>query len=326
MGYKKCSRADGANRDAVKGLENVAQTIAFVGLGTMGGPMAHNIARAGFNLRVYNRTQSRAESLRAEGALVCDSPGEAATGAEIVVSMLSDDAAVEAVTSDDDGILNALPPGGIHLSMSTLSADAARRLSQLHDLHDQTYVAGPVFGRPDAAAAGKLWILLSGDPSAKAQVGPVCAAMGQGTLDLGDDPTSAHIVKICNNFLIGAAIAAMGEAFTLAERSGVDRKLLYEILTKTTFAAPVYVNYGRLIASETFTPSGFGLPLGQKDIRLAEELARDLQVPLPLAHLVQDRLTSARAKGRDDQDWACLTLESSEAAGLEPGRLNRSGA
>lgn len=304
--------------DAIAGT-----TVAFVGLGAMGLPMAANLQAAGFTLRVYNRTAGKAATLADQGATVCETPGEAVSGAQVVVSMLADDAAVEAVTSDDDGILNALEPGGVHLSMSTLSPDAARRLSQLHDLHESYYVAGPVFGRPDAAKAGKLWILLSGDADAKAKVAPLCAAMGQGTFDLGDDPAAATVVKVCNNFLIGAAIAAMGEAFTLAEKAGVDRQQMYEILTQTTFAAPVYVNYGKLIAPESFEPAGFSLPLGQKDIRLAQEMGRDLQVPLPTANLVQDRLTAARAKGRDELDWACLTLESSEAAGLEAGRLNR---
>jgi 3-hydroxyisobutyrate dehydrogenase-like beta-hydroxyacid dehydrogenase len=232
---------------------------------------------------------------------------------------------VEEVTSGDEGILRCLDPSSVHLSMSTISPEAARHLAGLHDLYETRYVAGPVFGRPDAAAAKKLWVMLSGDADARAQVRPVAEALGQGVFEVGDDPAAANIVKLCGNFLIAAALEAMAEAFTLAEKAGVDRATAYSVLTQTLFANPLYQNYGRVIASETYEPAGFALPLGQKDIGLVQRIGRATHTPLPLASLLLDHLTAARAKGRDYMDWAALALEASEAAGLAPARFASSG-
>jgi 3-hydroxyisobutyrate dehydrogenase-like beta-hydroxyacid dehydrogenase len=205
--------------------------------------------------------------------------------------------------------------------MSTISPDTSRHLASLHELHDTHYVAGPVFGRPDAAAAKKLWVMLSGDAAGRSLARPVAEALGQGVSELGDDPAAANVVKLCGNFLIGAAIEAMAEAFTLAEKAGVDRNAAYSVLTQTLFASPVYKYYGQLIAAETYQPAGFALPLGQKDVMLTQQLGRAIQTPLPLANLLQDHLTAARAKGRDHLDWSALALEVSEAAGLTPARF-----
>jgi 3-hydroxyisobutyrate dehydrogenase-like beta-hydroxyacid dehydrogenase len=239
----------------------------------------------------------------------------------VVITMLADDAALEEVTAGDDGILTCLDPGCVHLSMSTVSPETSRHLADLHDLHDTHYVGGPVFGRPDAAAAKKLWIMLSGAADGRTRARPVADALGQGVFDLGDDPAAANVVKLCGNFLLGAAIEAMAEAFTLAEKAGVDRSAAYSVLTQTIFASPVYQNYGRLIATETFEPAGFALPLGQKDISLVQQIGRATNTPLPLASLLLDHLTAARAKDRDHMDWSALALEASEAAGLKPDRL-----
>jgi 3-hydroxyisobutyrate dehydrogenase-like beta-hydroxyacid dehydrogenase len=284
----------------------------------MGLPMARNLISAGFGVRVYNRTASKARSLADIGAICCETPGEAATEVGIVCTMLADDVALESVTLGDDGILNALVPGGIHISLSTVSPEISRRLSAHHDLHDSVYLAAPVFGRPDVATAGKLNILLSGgDSESRARVTPVLQAMGQKIWDFGDDAGAANVVKVCGNFMIGAAIEAMAEAFTLAEKNGVPRQSIFEMLTQTTFAAPAYQSYGKLIAAQEYLPAGFTVPLGQKDIGLAQDLGKKSHVPLPFAGVVQDRITAARAKGRDEMDWACLALEASESAGLK---------
>lgn len=299
------------------------ETIGFIGLGSMGLPMATNLQAAGFGLRVYNRTSGKATALVNAGAILCESPGEAAEGVDIVISMLSDDTAVESVTIAEDGILNYLAPGGIHLSMSTIAPDTARRLADLHALRDTTYLGGPVYGRPDVAAAGKLNLLLSGDSEAKVRVRPVQEAMGRAIWDFGDDPVAAHVVKVCGNFMIGAAIAAMGEAYTLAEKNSIDRQAFHEMMSQTVFGCPVYQSYGKLIAAEEYDEVGFSVPLGQKDIRLAQQLGQLTFTPMPLAALVQEKLVATRAKGRDNQDWAALALESSEAAGLDPKRKQK---
>jgi 3-hydroxyisobutyrate dehydrogenase-like beta-hydroxyacid dehydrogenase len=295
----------------------MAETVGFVGLGAMGLPMVKNLLAAGFGVRVYNRTRARAEALIDNGATVCDSAAEAATDVRVVCTMLSDDAAVESVTVGDDGILNALAPGAIHLSLSTIGPETARRLMTLHDLHDSVYLAAPVYGRPEVAQAGKLNILLSGgDAATRESVHPVLLAMGQKVWDFGDEVGAANVVKVCGNFMIGVAIEAMAEAFALAEKNGVSRLAIYEMLTQTIFASPAYVAYGKLIAEQQYLPPGFTVPLGQKDITLAQELGKRSNVPLPIAGIVQDKLIAARAKGRDEMDWACIGLEAAEAAGL----------
>lgn len=296
-------------------------TIGFIGLGAMGTPMAHNLLNSGFLLRLFNRTASKAAALIERGAVLCESPAEVATEADIVITMLADDAAVENATIGEEGLLHTLEPDGVHLSMSTISPLLARRLSAMHDLHDQHYVAAPVYGRPPVAEAGQLWIMLSGaDESVRERVRPVLAAMSRSIHDFGDGPDAAHVVKVCGNYMIGAAIEAMGEAFTLAEKAGVSRQDTYEFLTQSVFASIVYQSYGKLIAAEQYEPAGFALPLGLKDITLAEQLAAETLTPLPLAGVVRSHLVAARAKGRDNEDWATLAREISEAAGLSPDR------
>ncbi|MDX1932431.1 MAG: NAD(P)-dependent oxidoreductase [Capsulimonadales bacterium] len=297
--------------------EPMKKAVAFIGLGAMGLPMASNLLKAGFTLRVYNRTAEKASGLVEGGAVLCESPADAARSTDIVCSMLADDAAVESMSLGEDGILNGLTSGGIHLSLSTISPELSRRLAAEHDLRGSVYLAAPVYGRPEVAQAGQLNVLLSGGTAdVRERVQPVLLAMGQKVWDFGDEPGAAHVVKVCGNFMIGAAIEAMGEAFTLAEKNGVSRQAIYEMLTLTVFGSPVYRSYGRLIATQEYLPAGFTLPLGQKDITLAQELGKRSGVPLPLAGVVQDRLIAARAKGRDAMDWACLALEASEAAGL----------
>jgi 3-hydroxyisobutyrate dehydrogenase-like beta-hydroxyacid dehydrogenase len=295
----------------------MAATVGFMGLGSMGAPMVRNLMAKGYALRVYNRTAEKARAFAEEGAVVCETPGEAAQGAEFVVTMLDADASVEQVTVGDEGILTSLAPGGIHLSCSTIGPDTSRRLAALHDLHDSVYLTTPVFGRPEAATAAKLNILVSGgDAVVRAHVRPVLEAMGQAVWDFGDEPGAANVVKLCGNFLILAATEAMAEAFTLAEKNGVDRTAVYEMLTQTVFNCPVYQGYGRMVASQVFEPVGFSLPLGLKDIRLVEEVGRTSQTPLPVADLVDQRMVAALAKGRGHFDAAAFALEASEAAGL----------
>ncbi len=288
----------------------------------MGLPMATNLIRAGYPLRVYNRTAAKAAPLAALGATVCESPAEVAEAADVVFTMLADDRAVESATIGDDGLLHTLSPGGIHVSCSTISPALARHLSTLHDLHDQQYVAAPVYGRPPVAEAGQLWIMLSGADAATRERVRVCLApLSHATRDFGDAPDAAHVVKVCGNYMIGAAIEAMGEAFTLAEKSGVSREDIFAFLTESVFACPVYRNYGKLIAAETYEPAGFTLPLGLKDVSLAQTLADETLTPLPFAGVLRAQLTAARAKGHDEHDWATLAREVSEAAGLPPDRF-----
>lgn len=293
--------------------------IGFIGLGGMGSAMAANVRKAGIGMRVYNRTPDKAKALVEGGAVQADTPAGSAQPGGIVVTMLTNDQAVEEMAFGENGFGEVLGEGGVHVSMSTISPEMARRLSERHAAQGTHYVAAPVFGKPDAAAAQKLWIATSGPDAAKARIRSLLDAMGQGVHDFGEDAGAANVVKLCGNFLLGAAIEAMGEAFTLAQKNGIPRQAVYDLFTSTLFACPVYQNYGKLIAAEHYQPIGAVPSLIRKDFGLLLQEAKTSQVPMPLASLVHDRLTAMVAKGREDRDWAGFAQEVSESAGLKNG-------
>jgi len=298
----------------------MTQKIGFVGLGAMGLPMATNLLAAGFHLTVYNRTASKAEPLIARGARRAERAGDVAHPGGIVVSMLADDASVKALVTGEDALAERIAPDGIHLSMSTVSPATTRELAAYHAMRGSVMVAAPVFGRPSAAQAKWLWICASGPANAKAKVKPILQAMGQEIFDFGDHPGAANVVKLAGNFMIAAALEAMGEAVAMMRKSGVDPAAALEMLAKTIFAAPVYQGYGPAIAHGQFTPAGFRLPLGLKDIDLVLETARAANAPMPTASLLRDRFISAIAKGRADLDWSAIALGAADDAGLKESR------
>lgn len=291
--------------------------IGFIGLGQMGIPMARNLMRAGFKLRVYNRTPEKAATLAAEGAEQVFRPVDVVKPGGVVITMLSNDAALEEVVLGRDGILEALGAKGVHLSMSTISPATSRLLAAHHGRRGTSYLAAPVFGRPEAAAAKKLWVALSGVREAKARVKPLLGELSQGIYDFGEDVGGANIAKLAGNFLIVSALEAMAEAFTLAEKNGLSRATIAEMMSETIFACPIYQNYGKTIAAKEYEPAGFKLGLGLKDLMLALDAAQASQVPMPIGSVVRDRLLSSVAKGRENIDWAGLALDVSEDAGLK---------
>jgi 3-hydroxyisobutyrate dehydrogenase-like beta-hydroxyacid dehydrogenase len=290
--------------------------IGFVGLGAMGAPMAANLVAAGYKLRVYNRTASKADALVAMGATRVERPGDAAPPGGIAITMVADDAALESVTLGADGLAERLGRGGIHIAMSTVAPATARRLAQHHAAHGSTYIAAPVFGRPDAAKVKKLWILVSGPAAQKAAIRSVLEAMGQAIFDFGDDPGAANVAKLAGNFLIAANLEAMSEAFAMAEKQGVDQAAVADMLAKTLFACPIYQNYGKMVSEKRFTPVGFRMPLGLKDVELTLRTAAEVTVPMPTASLVRDRFLASLAKGRGEMDWAAIALSVLDDAGL----------
>src|SRR5437588_1033363 len=292
--------------------------IGFIGLGNMGRPMAANLLEAGYPVRVWNRSPARAAALAARGATSVSRPEEVAEAGALVISSLSNDGVLEEVVGANHELLRRLGPRGVHISTSTVAPETSRRLAEGHQHHGVTYLAAPVLGRPDAAAAAKLWIFLSGPAQAKERAQPVLRALGQEVFDLGEDPGAANVVKLACNFLLASAIEAMAEAFTLAEKNGIERRRLADLLTQTVFDCPAYRNYGKQIAEQHYQPALFKLSLGRKDIGLVLQTAASSLVPLPLAGLLHDRLLAAEAKGRGDLDWTGLATEASEAAGLRP--------
>jgi 3-hydroxyisobutyrate dehydrogenase-like beta-hydroxyacid dehydrogenase len=293
--------------------------VGFIGLGSMGSGMAANLLKAGHALTVYNRTPAKAEALVAEGATLAKTPREAAHG-DVVVTMLADDAAVESVVFGTDGILAGLKTLSIHISMSTISVALAERLASAHRAAGQRFVAAPVFGRPEAAVAGKLFIVAGGEPKTVQACQPLFEVLGQRTFVIADEPPKANLVKLSGNFLSAAVIETLGEAFALVSKAGIDRARYLDILTNTLFAAPVYKTYGGIIAEERYAPPGFKANLGFKDIHLALGAAEALQVPMPVASLLRDRFLALLATGAGDLDWSALAALASRDAG-EPSSL-----
>jgi 3-hydroxyisobutyrate dehydrogenase-like beta-hydroxyacid dehydrogenase len=291
--------------------------IGFIGLGNMGLNMAKNLIAAGYHLQVHNRSMEKADELDQASIIKCKTPAEAAAGVPVVITMLSDDDVVKETTTGQDGILQTLQKGGIHISMSTISPDASETLSDAHQKAGNSYLAAPVFGRPEAAAAKKLWICVSGDPEAKATVQPILDALGQGTIDFGESIGGANVVKIVGNFMIFASVEMMAEAFALSEKQGLDRAQVADFFGSTIFNAPIYQNYGKLIANKVYEPVRFKAQLGYKDVGLAFTLAQQSGTPMPIGSAVLNRMLTAVAKGWGDRDCVeAIDRGVSEDAGL----------
>jgi len=291
--------------------------IAFIGLGNMGSHMAGHLLGAGHDVTVWNRTLSKADELGSKGAKVAKSAGEAAREAEVVITMLADDFAVESAVLHAGGVLDSLPKNATHISMSTISVALSKKLAEEHAKRGQQYITAPVFGRPEAAEAGKLFVVAAGEKAALERCKPLLEALGQRVFVIGDKPEMANVVKLSGNFLIASVIESLGEAIALTRKYGIDPHQYVEFLTNSMFAAPVYKTYGNLIADEKYRPAGFKLRLGLKDIRLALAAAEAVDAPLPFASDIRDHMLTAIARGMDDMDWSATAKLAAEDAGLK---------
>jgi 3-hydroxyisobutyrate dehydrogenase-like beta-hydroxyacid dehydrogenase len=271
----------------------------------MGAAMAANLVKAGHDVTVFNRSAEKAAPLAELGAHVAGQVG-GACGGEAVVSMLADDTAVDSVVFGEGGILATLPHGAVHVSCSTISVALSKRIAEAHAEAGQLYVAAPVFGRPEAAAAAKLFVVAAGAPGAVDKVRPLLEAVGQRVFAMSDSAEVANLIKLSGNFLIASVIESLGEAMALVGKAGVDPHAYVDMLTSTLFNAPVYKTYGGLIADRKFTPAGFAAPLGLKDIRLALAAGDALRVPMPVASLLRDRFLTLLAQGGDWLDWSAV--------------------
>jgi len=290
--------------------------VGFIGLGNMGSGMAGDLIKAGHTLTVYNRTQSRAEVLRPLGVTVAQTPGEAASGAEALITMLADDRAVEEVLFAPGNAIESLRAGAIHISMSTISVALSHRLAEAHCQKRQFYIAAPVFGRPDAAAAAKLFIVAAGPSDQMDHCRVLFDAMGQKTFVVGTEAPAANLIKITGNFMTSTVIESLAESFALVRKYGLDANTFLDVLTGSLFSAPAYRSYGSLIANGNVELAQFKLPLGFKDNRLLLEAAEDLEVPMPMASLVHDRFVAALAQGLGEADWSAIARVSYRNAGL----------
>jgi 3-hydroxyisobutyrate dehydrogenase-like beta-hydroxyacid dehydrogenase len=290
--------------------------IGFLGLGNMGAAIAANLVRARHDVAVWNRSASKAGPLIEAGAVLAPTPKAAAAGRDVVFSMLADDAALDAVLCGDDGLLAGLRAGAMHISMSTIAVATAERAAASHRDRGQRFLCAPVFGRPEAAAAAKLFVVASGDPGDLKAADPLLAAISQRVFYVGAAPAAASLVKLCGNFMILSAIESLGEAMALAEKGGVPKKQLVEVMTGTLFDSPVYRIYGTILAEERFKPAGFAAPLGLKDMRLAAQSAETLRVPMPVLGVLRNHLLQAIAQEGEDVDWSGIARSIAKNAGL----------
>jgi 3-hydroxyisobutyrate dehydrogenase-like beta-hydroxyacid dehydrogenase len=277
--------------------------VGFIGLGRMGSAMAANLIRAGHEVSLFNRTAGKAEELAALGGKVARDIAEVCRG-EAVFTMLANDEAVENALYG--GILENLPRGAIHVSSSTISVALSERLAAAHTERGQRFVAAPVFGRPEAAAAGKLFVAAAGAEDAVRDVMALLEAIGQRVTVLAKTPSTANLVKLSGNFLTASVIESLGEALAIVSKAGIDRRQYLDFLTSTLFTAPVYRTYGTLIAQDEPSPVAFAAPLGLKDIRLLLAAGDTLGVPLPLASLLRDRFLTLVARYGEALDWSAI--------------------
>jgi 3-hydroxyisobutyrate dehydrogenase-like beta-hydroxyacid dehydrogenase len=289
--------------------------LGFIGLGQMGAGMAANLLKAGHEVTVYNRSPGKAQALSALGARVATRVADACR-AEAIITMLANDDAVQSVVFDDGGILASAATGTVHISMSTIGVGLSARLAAAHAGATQRFIAAPVFGRPEAAAAAQLYIVAAGARAAVDECAPLFNAMGQKLFYLGVEPPAANLVKLSGNFLIASVIESLGEAMALIGKAGIDQRIYLDLLTSTLFNVPLYKNYGGLIVERKFEPAGFAAPLGLKDIGLTLAAAGELQVPMPVASLLHDRLLTLVARGGAALDWSAISSLSAADAGL----------
>jgi 3-hydroxyisobutyrate dehydrogenase-like beta-hydroxyacid dehydrogenase len=288
--------------------------VGFIGLGHMGAPMALNLLKAGHRVIVYNRTRSKAEALTVKGAQIAERVTDTCRG-QVLITMLSDDAAVEDVIFGQ-GCLSALGPNGIHVSMSTISVALSDRLTEAHRNAGQAYAAAPVFGRPEAAAVAELFVVAAGADPVLTRCRPLFDAIGQKTFAIGAKPSDANLVKLTGNFLVASMLESLGEAFALVRKSGIDPHSYLDVITNSLFSAPVYKTYGSIIADERYSTGGFKMSLALKDMRLALAVADARTVPMPTASLVRDHLLEGVAQGQGENDWSSLARLCARSAGL----------
>ena len=289
--------------------------VGFIGMGNMGSAMAASLVQAGHEVTVYNRTAAKTKPLVEKGARKAASVADACNG-DVVITMLADDSAVEGVVFGEAGILESLSKKAIHISSSTISVALSERLTGEHSKRGQRFVSAPVFGRPEAAASARLFIVAAGAADAVDACMPLFEGMGQKTFRFGDKPQSASLVKISGNFMISSTIELLGEVMALVAKGGLDQHQYLDFLTSSLFTAPIYKTYGTLIVEKKFKPAGFAAPLGFKDARLALAAGESLRVPLPLANLVRDRFLRLLARGDETIDWSAISMLAAEDAGL----------
>lgn len=289
--------------------------VGFIGIGQMGAGIAHNLLKAGHQLTIFNRTRQKTEVFEAEGAAIAERPGDACN-VDVVITCLASDSVVEEIVLGAGGLVAAMPAASTHVSMGTIGIALSRRLAEVHEQRVQRYVAAPVFGGPDAAAMGELFILAGGRADTIARCRPLFDVIGRRTLVVSDDPVAANLLQLSGNALIASAIQSLGEAVALVRKAGIDPDRYMEVMSQTLFATALHSSYGALIAGERYQPAGLTAELGRKDVRLVLDAADALEVPMPTMCLLHDQLTTLCECGDGELDWSAIAQLAARNAGL----------
>lgn len=290
--------------------------LGYLGIGLMGEPMVDNLLADGHEVAVWNRSPGKTAGLAARGARVAPSAAAAVQAGGVVLSCLADDAALEAVFADGS-VLAALGPGGVHVSISTISPECATRLAAAHAAAGVAYVASPIIGRPDAVRARVPSFLTAGDEAAKTRVRSVLEKLSRRIFDFGATPSAANVAKINFNFMIATTIEALAESFTVVEKHGIDPAEFHQMVIGTAFGCPIFENYGRQLARHGWNDTGFKLALGLKDVRLAQGAAAAVGARMRLGELLESRYAEAVAHGHGEKDWTAIAIDVRAEAGLE---------
>jgi 3-hydroxyisobutyrate dehydrogenase-like beta-hydroxyacid dehydrogenase len=291
-------------------------TIAFLGLGNMGAGMAHCLLRAGYPLRIWNRSPEKMAPLEQAGATACASPDEAVQDAQVVITSLMDDASVRAICEGPRGLFTKMLPNAIHLCAATISPTCADWLAEQHRAHGTRYVSGPVVGRPDAAAKGELLQFLSGDASAIEEVQPVCKAFASTLLPIAGPASAANSQKLCVNFFVISLIEAMAECYTFAEKTGASANIMAQFFERFITHPGLKSYAGRLLAGDISGAGGFSMRGGLKDVRLMLDAAEHAGCPLDLAQMIEGKMEECVARGLGDADWSAIQEVTRTRAGL----------
>jgi hypothetical protein len=290
--------------------------VGFIGLGRMGQAMARRVLDAGHDLAVYNRSPDKIKTLVAAGAKALGSIEQAARHGAAVFTMLADDAALADVVEQKGGLLQSLPKGGIHICSGTHGVAIVRKLAAAHAERGQIMVSAPMLGRPEVVASGQAGVVIGGPAESLALCRPLFEAIGRRSFAAGADPAAAAAIKITNNFVLGCAIEAMGEGFSLVRKYGVLPQVFYDVMTDGLFNCSAYKVYGKIMVDESYAKVGQMAVLGLKDADLALAAGGAVGVPLPSGNVWRDRLVGAVAHGDGDKDWAVMALEQARASGL----------
>lgn len=295
--------------------KSVTEPVTFIGLGEMGSAMAGRLADR-FAMVLFDLDSAKSAAIKGDRITIASTVVEAVQPGGVLITMLPDDDALFAVTKGENGAARRLGPGGLHINMSTVSPQAARELAELYESEDGSYVSATVWGRPPSAASGELVCSLAGPAKAKERARPYLNVLAMKIQGFGEDPHLANVAKVVGNFLVASAIEALGESLTLAEKHGLDRHVLAELLVSTIFDCRIYRIYGPLVAAQASGPAGFTAELGRKDLELVRQAAAEVDVSVPFQNIIGNRLIATVAKGRGKQDWSALSWLSAEDAGL----------